>query len=81
LFRKINVLNVWSRSNFGVDPRRGDMLSFVAATKALKDDLIDVLVTAPINKQYIYQSEDLNSLVIQIIWIKKEGGSYAYGSG
>jgi 4-hydroxy-L-threonine phosphate dehydrogenase PdxA len=31
--------------------------SFVAATKALKDDLIDVLVTAPINK-YNIQSED-----------------------
>jgi 4-hydroxy-L-threonine phosphate dehydrogenase PdxA len=31
--------------------------SFVAATKALKEDLIDVLVTAPINK-YNIQSEE-----------------------
>jgi 4-hydroxythreonine-4-phosphate dehydrogenase len=57
---------------FGVgDPKAGEyaIKSFVAATKALKDDLIDVLVTAPINK-YNIQSEDLNSLVIQIIWIK-----------
>ena len=60
---KINVLNVWKEGvdlNFGVgDPKAGEyaIKSFVAATKALKDDLIDVLVTAPINK-YNIQSED-----------------------
>jgi 4-hydroxythreonine-4-phosphate dehydrogenase len=45
--------------NFGVMIQRGEyaIKSFVAATKALKDDLIDVLVTAPINK-YNIQSED-----------------------
>lgn len=60
---KINVLNVWKESvdlKFGVND---DVIgkyaidSFVAATKALKDDLIDVLVTAPINK-YNIQSDD-----------------------
>ena len=60
---KINVLNVWKEGfdlNLGVgDPKAGEyaMKSFVAATKALKEDLIDVLVTAPINK-YNIQSED-----------------------
>lgn len=60
---KINVLNVWRESvdlNFGVnDEQVGKyaIKSFVAATKALKDGLIDVLVTAPINK-YNIQSED-----------------------
>ena len=60
---KINVLNVWKEGvdlNFGVgDPKAGEyaIKSFVAATKALKDDFIDVLVTAPINK-YNIQSED-----------------------
>jgi len=60
---KINVLNVW-RENFtleyGVnDPIVGEyaIKSFVAATKALKDGLVDVLVTAPINK-YNIQSEE-----------------------
>jgi 4-hydroxythreonine-4-phosphate dehydrogenase len=60
---KINVLNVWKESvdlKFGVND---DVIgkyaidSFVAATKALKNDLIDVLVTAPINK-YNIQSDD-----------------------
>jgi 4-hydroxythreonine-4-phosphate dehydrogenase len=60
---KINVLNVWKESvdlKFGVND---DVIgkyaidSFVAATKALKDDLIDVLVTAPINK-YNIQSDN-----------------------
>lgn len=60
---KINVLNVWKE---GVDLKLGEnddkvgeyaIKSFVAATKALKEDLIDVLVTAPINK-YNIQSED-----------------------
>ena len=60
---KINVLNVWKEGvdlDFGVgDPKAGEyaIKSFVAGTKALKDDFIDVLVTAPINK-YNIQSED-----------------------
>lgn len=60
---KINVLNVWKEGvdlNFGVnDDNVGKyaIKSFLAATKALKEDLIDVLVTAPINK-YNIQSEE-----------------------
>ena len=60
---KINVLNVWQESveiNFGVnDEKVGKyaIKSFVAATKALKEGFIDVLVTAPINK-YNIQSDD-----------------------
>jgi 4-hydroxythreonine-4-phosphate dehydrogenase len=60
---KINVLNVW-REGFDVafgknDPTVGSyaIKSFVAATKALKEGKVDVLVTAPINK-YNIQSED-----------------------
>ena len=60
---KINVLNVWKES---IDLKFGEndniigkyaIDSFVAATKALKEGQIDVLVTAPINK-YNIQSED-----------------------
>jgi 4-phospho-D-threonate 3-dehydrogenase / 4-phospho-D-erythronate 3-dehydrogenase len=60
---KINVLNVWRE---GVDINYGKndenvgkyaIKSFVAATASLKDGLVDVLVTAPINK-YNIQSED-----------------------
>lgn len=60
---KINVLNVWKESvdlKFGVnDDNIGKYAidSFVAATKALKEGLIDVLVTAPINK-YNIQSDN-----------------------
>jgi len=60
---KINVLNLWREGldlNMGVnDPKAGEyaIKSFVAATKALKDGLVDVLVTAPINK-YNIQSEE-----------------------
>jgi 4-hydroxythreonine-4-phosphate dehydrogenase len=60
---KINVLNVWHEGvdlNFGQnDDAIGKyaIKSFVAATKALKESRIDVLVTAPINK-YNIQSED-----------------------
>lgn len=60
---KINVLNVWKEGvdlNLGTnDEKVGEyaIKSFVAATKALKDGLIDVLVTAPINK-YNIQSEE-----------------------
>ncbi|AWG21080.1 4-hydroxythreonine-4-phosphate dehydrogenase PdxA [Flavobacterium faecale] len=59
---KINVLNVWKEGvdlNLGTnDEKVGDyaIKSFVAATQALKDNQIDVLVTAPINK-YNIQSD------------------------
>lgn len=59
---KVNVLNIWREGfdlNFGAnDPIIGEyaIKSFVAATKALKENQIDVLVTAPINK-YNIQSE------------------------
>lgn len=60
---KINVLNVWKEGvniEYGkVDNQVGQyaIKSFVAATTALKDGAIDVLVTAPINKSNI-QSND-----------------------
>ncbi|WP_418264263.1 4-hydroxythreonine-4-phosphate dehydrogenase PdxA [Flavobacterium faecale] len=60
---KINVLNVWKEGvdlNLGTnDDKVGEyaIKSFVASTKALKEDQIDVLVTAPINK-YNIQSEE-----------------------
>ncbi|HWS60673.1 MAG TPA: 4-hydroxythreonine-4-phosphate dehydrogenase PdxA [Flavobacterium sp.] len=60
---KINVLNVWQEGveiNFGInDEKVGKyaIKSFVAATKALKEGLVDVLVTAPINK-YNIQSDN-----------------------
>ena len=60
---KINVLNVW-REGVNLEFGKNDdtvgsyaIKSFVAATKALKDGFVDVLVTAPINK-YNIQSED-----------------------
>lgn len=62
---KINVLNVWKEGvdlNFGAnDPKVGKyaVKSFVAATKALKEGQVDVLVTAPISK-YNIQSEQFN---------------------
>lgn len=60
---KVNVLNVWKESvaiNFGQeDPIIGAFAirSLKAATQALKNQEIDVLVTAPINKASI-QAED-----------------------
>jgi 4-hydroxythreonine-4-phosphate dehydrogenase len=59
---KINVFNLWREGidiNLGAnDDKVGEyaIKSFVAATKALKEGIIDVLVTAPINK-YNIQSE------------------------
>ncbi len=60
---KINVLNVW-RENVNIEYGKIDneigkyaIQSFVAATKALKENIIDVLVTAPISKSNI-QAED-----------------------
>ena len=60
---KLNVLNVWKEGidlNFGTNDEtvgKYAIKSFVEATKALKEGLIDVLVTAPINK-YNIQSEE-----------------------
>jgi len=60
---KINVLNIWKEGvdiNFGkTDDTVGKyaIRSFVAATKALKENQIDVLVTAPINKYNIQSDE------------------------
>jgi 4-phospho-D-threonate 3-dehydrogenase / 4-phospho-D-erythronate 3-dehydrogenase len=60
---KINVLNVWREGfdiNFGTNDEtvgKYAIKSFVAATNALKEGSIDVLVTAPINK-YNIQSEE-----------------------
>lgn len=62
---KINVLNVWREGvnlEFGVNDEtvgKYAIKSFTAATAALKDGLIDVLVTAPINK-YNIQSEEFH---------------------
>ncbi|WP_026706054.1 4-hydroxythreonine-4-phosphate dehydrogenase PdxA [Flavobacterium soli] len=60
---KINVLNVWREGftlEYGVNDEtvgKYAIKSFVAATNALKEGLVDVLVTAPINK-YNVQSEE-----------------------
>lgn len=60
---KINVLNVWKESvviEYGANDEnvgKYAIKSFTAATKALKEGQIDVLVTAPINK-YNIQSEE-----------------------
>lgn len=60
---KINVVNIWKENveiNFGVEDKESGKYAFKsleAATKSLVADEIDVLVTAPINKNTI-QSED-----------------------
>lgn len=60
---KINVLNVWREGvdlNFGKNDEavgKYAIKSFTAATKALKENQIDVLVTAPINKYNIQSDE------------------------
>lgn len=62
---KINVVNVWKEVpniKFGEPTKESGeyaIKSLRAATKALKDGKIDVLVTAPINKNNI-QSDDFN---------------------
>lgn len=62
---KINVLNVWKDApeiTFGEATSQGGeyaLKSLVAAVDALKKDEIDVLVTAPINKNNI-QTKDFN---------------------
>ncbi|MGL2993144.1 4-hydroxythreonine-4-phosphate dehydrogenase PdxA [Flavobacterium sp. TSSA_36] len=57
---KINVFNLW-REGVDLSPGANDdkvgeyaIKSFVAATKALKEGIVDVLVTAPINKYNIH---------------------------
>jgi 4-hydroxythreonine-4-phosphate dehydrogenase len=59
---KVNVFNLW-KEGIDLNPGTNDekigqyaIKSFVAATKALKENIIDVLVTAPINK-YNIQSD------------------------
>jgi 4-hydroxythreonine-4-phosphate dehydrogenase len=60
---KINVLNVWREGvdiNFGQNDEtvgKYAIKSFIAATAALKEGLVDVLVTAPINKYNIQSDE------------------------
>ncbi|MFP4844518.1 4-hydroxythreonine-4-phosphate dehydrogenase PdxA [Winogradskyella sp. PE311] len=62
---KVNVVDVWRESvkiEFGKEDRKiGEyaIKSLEAATSALKQDFIDVLVTAPINKSNI-QSDSFN---------------------
>ena len=60
---KINVLNIW-REGVNLEFGKNDEVvgkyavkSFIAATNALKEGLVDILVTAPINK-YNIQSEE-----------------------
>ena len=65
VFGKVNVFNCWNEPviiDFGKeDTKIGEyaIKSLQAATKALKDGFVDVLVTAPINKHSI-QSIDFN---------------------
>ncbi|MFK2819027.1 4-hydroxythreonine-4-phosphate dehydrogenase PdxA [Flavobacteriaceae sp. LMIT009] len=86
LHGKVNVLNVWKENvniEFGKeDPKIGGyaIKSFQTATRDLKNGLIDVLVTAPINKHNIqsdkfkfpghtdYLSQELegNSLMLMV---------------
>lgn len=60
---KFNVVNVWKENptiNFGEETEEGGKYAFLslqAATNALKNGDIDILVTAPINKHNI-QSEE-----------------------
>ncbi len=63
IHNRVNVLNCWTEAvtiEFGKeDPKIGEfsIKSLEVATKALKDDAIHILVTAPINKHNI-QSQD-----------------------
>lgn len=62
---KVNVVNVWKENvdvNFGKESKQAgeySIKSLRAATQALKDNEVDVLVTAPINKHNI-QSDKFN---------------------
>jgi 4-hydroxythreonine-4-phosphate dehydrogenase len=65
LHKKLNVYNVWKEQvsiNLGKEEKQAGeyaLKSLEASVKALKEDAIDVLVTAPINKSNI-QSETFN---------------------
>ena len=65
LSNKVNLVNVWKEMNtidFGKETKDGGKYAFLslqAALEALKNNDIDVLVTAPINKHNI-QSEAFN---------------------
>lgn len=65
IHKKINVLNVWKEPievNFGKEEARAGefaIISLKASVEALKNDTIDVLVTAPINKSNV-QSKSFN---------------------
>ncbi len=65
LNNKINLVNVWRENvaiDFGKETKEGGKYAFLslqAAVKALKNNDIDILVTAPINKHNI-QSDDFN---------------------
>jgi 4-hydroxythreonine-4-phosphate dehydrogenase len=59
-YNSLNIIPVWDEE-FTIEPGKPDeqsgkyaLLSLEAACKALRDGEIDVLVTAPINKKYIY---------------------------
>ncbi|UOB19291.1 4-hydroxythreonine-4-phosphate dehydrogenase PdxA [Abyssalbus ytuae] len=60
---RINILNIWKETpnvDFGKETKEGGKYAFISlkkAVEALKNDEIDVLVTAPINKHNI-QSEN-----------------------
>ena len=62
---KVNIVNVWKEDiniEFGNEnPKIGEyaIKSLIAATKALKEGKIDILVTAPLNKHNV-QSEKFN---------------------
>ena len=62
---KINVINIWDEAvdiELGKETENGGKYAFLslqAATKALQKKLIDVIVTAPINKHNI-QSKEFN---------------------
>ena len=62
---KINLVNVWKENvivEFGKETKEGGKYAFLslqAAVKALQNNDIDILVTAPINKHNI-QSDDFN---------------------
>jgi len=62
---KINVVNLWKENidiNFGIEDQKIGgyaIKSLIAATQALKNDSIDLLLTAPINKHSI-QSDSFN---------------------
>ncbi len=65
LNNKINLVNVWKENisiDFGKETKEGGKYAFLslqAAVKALKNNDIDLLLTAPINKHNI-QSDDFN---------------------